>query len=118
MLRGYRQPLTALPKLGAVPSHQPNNKNLAAAAASTCCLPGRSSSRPIRHRGGPGEPGARTHDLRHTCAVGSLEGCGPDRHASARHLIALSTCLGHARVADTYWYLEATPIARRRSGWL
>jgi hypothetical protein len=24
-------------------------------------------------------------------------------------MLALSTYLGHTRVADTYWYLEATP---------
>jgi hypothetical protein len=24
-------------------------------------------------------------------------------------MLALSTYLGHARVADTYWYLEAVP---------
>lgn len=70
-------------------------------------------ARSLRIRGGPGEPGARIHDLRHTFAVRSLEGCGPDRYAIARHLIALSTYLGHARVADTYWYLEATPILLR-----
>lgn len=59
-------------------------------------------------RGGAGEPGPRNHDLRHTFAVRSLEGCAPERHAIARHLVALSTYLGHARVADTYWYLQAT----------
>jgi len=64
-------------------------------------------------RGGPGEPGARLHDLRHTFAVRSLEGCAPERQAVARHLVALSTYLGHARVADTYWYLEATPVLLR-----
>ena len=57
--------------------------------------------------------GARIHDLRHTFAVRSLERCAPERHAIARHLVALSTYLGHARVADTYWYLEATPVLLR-----
>ncbi len=28
----------------------------------------------------------------------------------ARHMVALSTYLGHTNVTDTYWYLEATPI--------
>ncbi len=70
-------------------------------------------ARSIGLRGGPGKPGARIHDLRHTFAVRSLEGCAPERHAIARHLIALSTYLGHARVADTYWYLEATPVLLR-----
>ena len=70
-------------------------------------------ARAVGLRGGPGEPGPRLHDLRHTFAVRSLEGCAPERHAVARHLVALSTYLGHARVADTYWYLEATPVLLR-----
>jgi hypothetical protein len=27
----------------------------------------------------------------------------------ARHFVALATYLGHAEIANTYWYLEATP---------
>jgi integrase/recombinase XerD len=27
----------------------------------------------------------------------------------ARHMLALSTYLGHARLESTYWYLETTP---------
>ena len=73
----------------------------------------RELARSIGLRGGAGEPGPRLHDLRHTFAVRSLEGCAPERHAIARHLVALSTYLGHARVADTYWYLEATPVLLR-----
>ena len=60
-------------------------------------------------RGGPGLGGCRIQDLRHTFAVRSLEQCGGDRKAVARHMIALSTYLGHAHVSDTYWYLQATP---------
>ena len=26
-----------------------------------------------------------------------------------RHMLALSTYLGHANPSDTYWYLQATP---------
>jgi integrase len=52
----------------------------------------------------------RIHDLRHTFAVRSLEQCGHDRMAIARHIVALSTYLGHAHVTDTYWYLQATPV--------
>ncbi len=51
----------------------------------------------------------RIHDLRHTFAVRSLEKCRHDRAAVARHILALSTYLGHAHVTDTYWYLQATP---------
>jgi len=58
---------------------------------------------------GPGKPGPRIHDLRHTFAVRSLERCVCDRDAVARHTLALSTYLGHAHVADTYWYFQATP---------
>jgi len=58
---------------------------------------------------GPGKPGPRIHDLRHTFAVRSLERCIGDHDAVARHTLALSTYLGHAHVADTYWYFQATP---------
>jgi integrase len=61
-------------------------------------------------RGAPGTRGPCLHDLRHTFAVRSLEGCaGADRAAVARHMLALSTYLGHAHVSDTQWYLQATP---------
>jgi integrase len=66
----------------------------------------------VRHIGihpGPGKPGPRIHDLRHTFAVRSLEQCAGDGKAVARHTLALSTYLGHAHVADTYWYFQATP---------
>ena len=58
---------------------------------------------------GPGKPGPRIHDLRRTFAVRSLEQCVGNREAVARHALALSTYLGHAQVADTYWYFQATP---------
>ena len=51
----------------------------------------------------------RMHDLRHTFAVRSLEQCSHERDVVARHIVALSTYLGHAHVTDTYWYLQATP---------
>jgi integrase/recombinase XerD len=49
------------------------------------------------------------HSLRHTFSVRALETCPPCRDQIGEHLLALSTYLGHAHVADTYWYLEATP---------
>ncbi len=58
---------------------------------------------------GPGQPGPRLHDLRHAFAVRSLEQCSGDRNVVARHMLALSTYLGHACLASTYWYLQATP---------
>jgi integrase len=66
-------------------------------------------ARSIGLRGKPGQQGPRIHDLRHTFAVRSLEQCRHDREAVARHIVALSTYLGHAHVTDTYWYLHATP---------
>jgi integrase len=49
------------------------------------------------------------HSLRHTFAVRALQACPDGRDAITRHMLALSTYLGHAKVADTYWYLEAVP---------
>jgi integrase len=51
----------------------------------------------------------RIHDLRHTFAVRRLlrwyeEGADVDRK-----ILALATYLGHAKVADTYWYISAIP---------
>lgn len=60
-------------------------------------------------RSGPGEPGPRLHDLRHTFAVRALERCPERRSGIPRHMLALSTYLGHARITDTYWYLQTTP---------
>jgi integrase len=50
----------------------------------------------------------RMHDLRHTFAVRSLEQCEATPQAVKKHIVALSTYLGHAHVTDTYWYLQAT----------
>ena len=58
--------------------------------------------------------GPRLHDLRHSFAVRSLEACGSGRAAIDRHVLALSTYLGHASLSDTYWYLEATPVLTRQ----
>lgn len=69
----------------------------------------RELSRDIGIRRGPGQPQPRIHDLRHSFAVRSLERCPCDRDAVSRHIVALSTYLGHTHVTDTYWYLQATP---------
>ena len=48
--------------------------------------------------------------MRHSFAVRVLESCRTkNRDAIDRNMLALATYLGHAHVADTYWYLEATP---------
>lgn len=58
----------------------------------------------------PGRPRPRIHDIRHTFAVRVLERCRAETRADIRrNMLALSTYLGHAKIADTYWYLEATP---------
>jgi integrase len=58
---------------------------------------------------GPGLPRPTPHSLRHTFAVRALETCPDGRDCITKHMVALSTYLGHTRVCDTYWYLEATP---------
>ncbi|GAB2444699.1 site-specific integrase [Cupriavidus yeoncheonensis] len=58
---------------------------------------------------GPGMPRPTPHSLRHTFAVRALETCPDDRDHITKHMLALSTYLGHAKVANTYWYLQATP---------
>lgn len=67
-------------------------------------------ARQLGYRGPTGSAGMRLHDLRHTFAVRSLESCPPDREAVAHHMAGLSVYLGHVGVANTYWYLEATPV--------
>ena len=62
-------------------------------------------------RGGKGDPGLTLHDLRHRFAIRSLEqAVNADRDNVSRHILALSTCMGHASVSSTYWYLHATPV--------
>jgi integrase len=58
---------------------------------------------------GSGLPRPTLHSLRHTFAVRALENCPDGRDRITKHMLALSTYLGHSAVAYTYWYLEATP---------
>ncbi len=54
-------------------------------------------------RGGRGEPGPRLHDLRHGFAVRALEGSiSSSRKDVGRHMLALSTTLGHANLVHSY----------------
>jgi integrase/recombinase XerD len=62
---------------------------------------------------GPGLPRPTIHSLRHTFAVRALETCPDGRDRITKHMLALSTYLGHGKVAHTYWYLEATPELMR-----
>jgi integrase/recombinase XerD len=61
----------------------------------------------------PGQPRPTIHSLRHTFAVRALEACPDGRDRITQHMLALSTYLGHSKVAYTYWYLEATPELMR-----
>ncbi len=65
--------------------------------------------RALTPRGTPAHRAPRIHDLRHYFAVRALESSPPGRPGIERHILALSTYLGHAHVTDTYWYLQATP---------
>ena len=55
------------------------------------------------------KPRPTPHSLRHTFAVRALEASPDGRERIAKHMLALSTYLGHSKVSYTYWYLEATP---------
>jgi integrase/recombinase XerD len=57
----------------------------------------------------PGGPKPRLHDFRHRFAVKALEASPDTRDRITRHMLALSTYMGHARLESTYWYLESTP---------
>ena len=53
------------------------------------------------------------HSLRHAFTVRALQTCPDGRDAITKHMLALSTYLGHSKVAHTYWYLEAVPDLMR-----
>ena len=66
-------------------------------------------------RGGKGERGVTLHDLRHRFAVRSLEqAITTDRDDISRHILALSTYLGHVGVSSTMHYLHTTPVLLRQ----
>jgi integrase len=69
----------------------------------------RLATRAIGLRVAPGRDLPTPHSLRHAFAVRALQACPDGRDAITQHMVALSTYLGHGRVLDTYWYLEAVP---------
>lgn len=73
----------------------------------------RSAADKIGLRREPGLPRPTPHSLRHTFAVRALETCPDGRDHITRHMLALSTYLGHGNVCHTYWYLEAVPELMR-----
>ena len=62
---------------------------------------------------GRGNRRATPHSLRHAFAVRALQTYPDGRDHITKHLLMLSTYLGHTRAADTYWYLEAVPDLMR-----
>lgn len=69
----------------------------------------RKLSRETGLRGPSDHHGPRIHDLRHRFAVKTLLNWYRAGVDVEQHLPELATFLGHAHVADTYWYLTATP---------
>ena len=62
---------------------------------------------------GRGQCRPTPHTLRHCFAVRALMTCPDDRDNITKHMLMLSTYLGHSNVALTYWYLEAVPDLMR-----
>jgi len=58
---------------------------------------------------GPRRARRRLHDLRHTVATRHLTTAYRDHGDPRNTLSLLATWLGHTRIADTFWYLSATP---------
>jgi integrase len=54
-------------------------------------------------------PRPRLHDLRFYFANEVLRNGPEERQGISRHMVALTTYLGHSDVRNSYWYLEATP---------
>lgn len=54
-------------------------------------------------------PGPTTHSLRHSFATRAIEQLSAEDDPG-RHMLALSTYLGHKGVSETYWYLESTQV--------
>ena len=57
----------------------------------------------------PERPRPRLMDLRHTFASRALERSPAGREHIGRHMRALTTYMGHARVQSTSWSLQSTP---------
>lgn len=55
------------------------------------------------------KPRPRLHDLRFYFANHALTHAPGDHQGISRHMVALTTYLGHSDARNSYWYLEATP---------
>ena len=62
---------------------------------------------------GRGRTRPTPHSLRHAFATRALLTCPDGRDRITRHMLMLSTYLGHSTAALTYWYLEAVPELMR-----
>lgn len=72
-------------------------------------------SRQIGLRGASDRRGPRLHDLRHRFATNTLVHWYRCDQDPTRRLPLLSAYLGHVHVADTQWYLEASPELMREA---
>jgi integrase/recombinase XerD len=55
------------------------------------------------------DPRPRLHDLRFYFANQVMTNLPDDHRGISRHMVALTTYLGHSDVRNSYWYLEASP---------
>ena len=72
-------------------------------------------SRQIGLRGVADSHGPRLHDMRHVFATNTLVHWYQSRQDPERRLPILSAYLGHVHVADTQWYLSASPELMREA---
>ena len=72
-------------------------------------------SRQIGLRGASDRRGPRLHDLRHRFATNTRVNWYRGDQDPTRRLPLLSAYLGHVHVADTQWYLEASPELMREA---
>ena len=62
---------------------------------------------------GRGQRHPTPHSLRHAFAIRALQTCPDGRDHITKHMLMLSTYLGHCNASLTYWYLEAVPELMR-----
>ena len=73
------------------------------------------ASRRIGLRAAHASHGPRVHDLRHRFATTTLVNWYRSKEDPERRLPLLSAFLGHVHVADTQWYLSASPELMRQA---
>jgi integrase/recombinase XerD len=73
------------------------------------------ASRQTGLRGAHDSKGPRLHDLRHRFATRTLVNWYRSKEDPERRLPLLSAFLGHVHVADTQWYLSASPELMREA---